>query len=810
MKGKRLRRLSGTVLIMVLTVMLVLIIMLMATLTVVTTASQRIYTKYEENQAYYTARSALDVYVEKLLRDKDGYAMKSAGVEWKYVYADADGNEKLQDSSTHMKQGLALQLDLYNLKSLNKDVSGNALTDFGVMENADSASGVFCTKTGYRDFASTANEYIMYQVQMPSSTDSSSGRSQISDNVKDKSNNTYNDITIKIEVLDRRYSLGGSNADAFEAAISTNEALFASAVVSAAKDTAAITGSLTLRDLKKAILLGDRKKDKMTLKVTATAAFRGAEESAVLVFDISDPPIINGTRAITAFGSASSIDNMTVVGGVSVPNDTTAENTGAITGNVYIKGDYNNGDGGTSYELIDSECFYIESGNCTWTNSLNIKGYNSKSPTDSDYKNTRPFLFVDGIYGNSLNAANAGFPGNEVDLLTKGISGLNNGFEHYGDIYVDGNIDFSGLGANTPKIDGDIYVSGTVTYGVDGDGDTVYPKKPGGGSVSVISASVSFTDSDTSTADKIDIVLPNGVKKTLPTETSIYSEHYKDNDITDPTKLFTAEELAYLTKEQRLNGETTTKTFASEAALVSGSNNWYIYNNVLCYGHMVTSPWGSYMEKDGEITASQDPELGTVYTMTSGSYKFAPNSTSLSGNGKILVSGGGIVDLYLTPGTYQNDLCIVVDDDTTLRIFGDTPSGNYDMHNVTIANRSIYNAIENGKDVYVGQKGSGMVAPTISMYFDSGSTISMKKTLFTGYVQGPDAEVAISESISIDNVKYNNVSIGTKKLTVIGSILCKDLNCTDMGGVAYINPNVPTTAEGDPILNFEAVQYRRN
>ena len=56
-----------------------------------------------------------------------------------------------------MKQGLALQLDLYNLKSLNKDVSGNALTDFGVMENADSASGVFCTKTGYRDFASTAN-----------------------------------------------------------------------------------------------------------------------------------------------------------------------------------------------------------------------------------------------------------------------------------------------------------------------------------------------------------------------------------------------------------------------------------------------------------------------------------------------------------------------------------------------------------------------------------------------------------------------------------------------------------------------------
>ena len=100
MKGKRLRRLSGTVLIMVLTVMLVLIIMLMATLTVVTTASQRIYTKYEENQAYYSARSALDVFTQNMLYDKSYYAYEDSGNKKTFTHGSG--------VSDPMKQGLAM------------------------------------------------------------------------------------------------------------------------------------------------------------------------------------------------------------------------------------------------------------------------------------------------------------------------------------------------------------------------------------------------------------------------------------------------------------------------------------------------------------------------------------------------------------------------------------------------------------------------------------------------------------------------------------------------------------------------------
>lgn len=779
MKGKRLRSFSGTVLIMVLTVMLVLIIMLMATLTVVTTASQRIYTKYEENQAYYTARSALDVYVEKLLRDKDGYAMKSAGVEWKYVYADADGNEKLQDSSTHMKQGLALQLDLYNLKSLNKDVSGNALTDFGVMENADSASGVFCTKSGYRDFASTANEYIMYQVQMPSSTDSSSGRSQISDNVKDKSNNTYNDITIKIEVLDRRYSLGGSNADAFEAAISTNEALFASAVVSAANDTAAITGSLTLGDLKEAILLGDRKKDKMTLKVTATAAFRGAEESAVLVFDISDPPIPNGTRAITALGQTSELVNITVIGGISTPADAQAENA-IVIGDTFMdkNGDFTSGSGSV-FELNNRECLYI-GGNINYQNSLTVKANESATSI-----NERPFVYVGGNLTITANADRIKVDGSyPVDLIINGdlIVTTNQAFTGWhGNVYVNGTIDFTQSGDHTNFVDGTVYSSNAIKYN-DGDNGSK-PLDP--------SFIDSFTiDDQSATGGDKRIMLPGGGEKILPVKEKIYNEHYADGN--NGTDAFTAEDLALVSKMDRERGVRASTTFKDMADGIADVAN-ILYNQN-----------GNWYDGDWKLRPNNELTNGTYYV------------PSCVGNNwfNLDVKGGGTVELIIAPGKYSGT--ITVYDNTVLKIYGykeGTVGAEeyYTFQNMKMYNQEIYDQITGNKPIYVGQSGANIIAPTIYWYFGKNTkVVSDGDDFFAAYIQSPEAAVELRSNNEVDKLYYNDVFIGKKKVNVLGSVLCNELKTMNQAGVAYINPNVPTTAEGDPILNFEAVQYRRN
>lgn len=60
---------KGVVLVMVVTVMFILMIMLLATLSVVSSTTRRTLTKFEENQAYYTSRSVLDVYIDEYLED---------------------------------------------------------------------------------------------------------------------------------------------------------------------------------------------------------------------------------------------------------------------------------------------------------------------------------------------------------------------------------------------------------------------------------------------------------------------------------------------------------------------------------------------------------------------------------------------------------------------------------------------------------------------------------------------------------------------------------------------------------------------
>ncbi|MDE7290386.1 MAG: hypothetical protein K2N71_12975, partial [Oscillospiraceae bacterium] len=118
---KRRQSLSGAVLVMILTVMFVLIILLTATLTTVTTANQRIYTKFEENQAYYTARSALDVFTQNMLGDAKYIAQDTGNRQYEY------GKNK----NANMKQGLGIQLDLYSITAQSgHNVTQKVLYDY--------------------------------------------------------------------------------------------------------------------------------------------------------------------------------------------------------------------------------------------------------------------------------------------------------------------------------------------------------------------------------------------------------------------------------------------------------------------------------------------------------------------------------------------------------------------------------------------------------------------------------------------------------------------------------------------------------
>ncbi|MBQ4486206.1 MAG: hypothetical protein II936_04270, partial [Oscillospiraceae bacterium] len=100
---------KGAVLIMVLTVMFVLIFLLAGAVAVVYTSNNRVMMQYEESQAYYTARSVLETYKNALLSDNTDL---TGGT---YYYYDTTGASPAITSIPKVKQGRALELDLYSV-----------------------------------------------------------------------------------------------------------------------------------------------------------------------------------------------------------------------------------------------------------------------------------------------------------------------------------------------------------------------------------------------------------------------------------------------------------------------------------------------------------------------------------------------------------------------------------------------------------------------------------------------------------------------------------------------------------------------
>lgn len=777
---KRRRSLSGAVLIMILTVMFVLIILLTATLTTVTTANQRIYTKFEENQAYYTARSALDVFTMNMLDDGDYVATKADNVSTiDYDYTKPDGT----NDTVPMKQGLALQLDLYMLKPQSgfQSVDQNDLKTF-VTNTTDTKLKLKQYEKCYgTDSSKVQNngkpvtdpeyaEYIEYEVELPQLEDGSNKYGKLSD----KESNIPK-AKIKVELLERTYDIGSYDISSY----TDKEDFFENGSAS---------------DKAEAVVSGNRENDTMRVKITATTTFDGVDGIAVLILDNTKPVVPNGTRAITTFGNTK-MNNMTIVGGVASQVDVEAGNTGDIVGDVFIDGNFKNDNGGSSFQLIEEQCMYI-GGSFTAANSFKLIGAKA-----SVSKDERPFVYIagDGM-GNAYNAK----PGvnqctndkdgdtTYYDLLINGDMnfGTENGvFNHNGDIYVTGNINFSTTGQR-PVINGSIYAGGTVTYALDGDGNALAPI----GTSVTEGAAVSFADKDTSTSDVIDIILPGSVKKSMPTDQKIYSEHYLDNDMTKSK--FTAEDLYFVSDEDRKNGVNvpTTNTFES---IVSGATEVYCRN-------------GGVYKSSTESESNKYPKNATYtdyYELTDGTY-YIDNQDSQQY--KFFITGSE-VNLIFKPGTFMGD--IIVDDTTKVKVSGSKTKDNYTFQNFKMAGETIYNAITNsGTSLYVGQSGTSLIAPKIYWFFGKDSNLSIENgSIIAAYVQSPEAIVALKNRPTVDNVVYNDVNIGTKGLSIIGSLLCGDMLAGhDHGGVAYINPNVPSVNPGEPIHNFETFQYVRS
>lgn len=799
MKGKRLRRLSGTVLIMVLTVMLVLIIMLMATLTVVTTASQRIYTKYEENQAYYSARSALDVFTQNMLGDS-AYYVYNGGSTKKYEYGTG--------TQADMTQGLALQLDLYKIEAQSgQNISQSVLTSAHIPDKVQ-YNTYFGTEPGTTS--------ITYQVDLPDVSDGSNSYGVFSEG---------NKAGIKVEILERDYDIGTyKDPSGTEVTVpdGDKDKFF--------KKEYPYNG-VTNANIAEAFANGNRKNDKIKVKITATTTFMGAEGTAVLICDSSTPPENNSSRAVTTFGGSGS-DNMNIIGGASMADNVNWKNDGVVYGSSYAEKNLTMNTGATVH-LAEAESFLV-GGNFVIGNS-NFKLIND-SITD---KNKKPFLYVGGTLSLSNIDTNTF---QDVDIIAHGIdtrkfdeSGAHDGtsnkfFTGNGDVYCLGDLDLSAV--QNGAVGGQVYVKGKLIIS-DSNGHAIYfqagdahnPDKivnsfgsvfhvtggvetpsgitathaVAGSGIDTSSFNLDLPDiSGTSgsiadplgTTGKIDINLPGSVTKQVSTHVENFNDYYMKN---------------------------------SDGKLVESDGTTVITDA------FTTKPVPISAESRAGVTGFSPGDLGIdTAAPTSGSidttgatgpmkYKISPDKGY-----NFKIKGGGTVELVVdgSSGTSFSASEITVDDDTTLNVYFNCPSGStLTLEKWKICTKETSAAL-GGTTLNVGSAtGNNIKVPKINYYAGDGTTIFLRNGGFlTGYIYAPGATINANVGPFKNlKMKYNGVDVKNTGggdevgITVVGSVLCNKIDFPNGNGIAYINPALSDKDNGgNPIHQWQSTLYTRN
>ncbi len=440
---KRRQSLSGAVLIMVMTVMIVLIIMLMATLTVVTTANQRIFTKYEENQAYYTARSALDVFTQNILNDSKYYAYDDSGARRQYQYT-LDAATGTVSPLTDIKQGFAMELELYKLHALNDAgaASNITLNDYKNGSNDPEAKNYSVSNNGLYS--------IEYTVVMPTISDGSNDYGKFVDT---NSANTEQLVNITVEVEQRFYNFGGANGAAFDAIAQFDpetqketkhshtgdnclyekiqsdggpNAIFQAIYNSTSgvdvkivdkndSSNVIVEGKFKKEDLLTSIREGNRAKDLIRLKVTAKSTFMGVEGSAVVYYDTREGVKTNSSQAVTSMSGVSGDSGTIIIGGGSALSSFDIEENSTVTGNLYIHGSLGFASPRSVYFLKDT--VYTIRGDLTLTDQV---------PNERlKFEEAGSVIYVDGTMTFS-NAGSFSSAGKTANVVAKNITFANN------------------------------------------------------------------------------------------------------------------------------------------------------------------------------------------------------------------------------------------------------------------------------------------------------------------------------------------------------------------------------------------------
>ena len=360
--ARRPKAAKGAVLLMVLTVMFVLIFLLAGTIAVVYSARNRVMTKYEETQAYYTARSVLDTFVSEIfLDDTQTYGTGSESYE-----KDSTDTTKVK-TLTDISYARAFELDLYRVPIKTGTLQTGSLGS-GIVHVSDKTDDRYSswidTYEAKQADGSTKHlyEYDSHYFNMPFGTASSHtgtdwekyykqytlnstigatfSATSASDKIEYEVNtlddyrtgytggfnsNKLADIGVKpkitIEVLERMYDIDASVLPA--------------------------SGTPSEADWLDAFAAGDRENDYFRFKVTSTVEYDGQEYSTYVIFQnkMKDPQPAK-SRGLVSLSSATGSNTMGFIGGgamIHKGTGVTAPNGLMGSQDIYLNGDWSSG-----------------------------------------------------------------------------------------------------------------------------------------------------------------------------------------------------------------------------------------------------------------------------------------------------------------------------------------------------------------------------------------------------------------------------------------------------------------------------------
>ncbi|MGN0638969.1 MAG: hypothetical protein ACI4J0_11410 [Huintestinicola sp.] len=342
-------KVKGAVLIMILAVMSVLIILLAGSIAVVYSAHNRTELKFRENQAYYTARSLVEEFVDSMMNDT---SQKTTYKEVYYQKNEATGLIERKEEILDMAG--ALEFDLYKVPvSTETDPTkpnynkwyAEQVNGMSAAEKAEFDASMNFTQSACSDYTLYSDYYKQYFSKNWDSTcnvgeddtlvyeiNTSYLGSYGSDGTNTYGNVFNGDTTtvppIKVQVLERKFDMGSGSS------------------------------------VGERIRNGDRKKDHIVIKVSAEVN-SGTNEmpvttSLIVGSKYNPPPTTN--NAVVSMGSIESQASLHAIGGMSslFPNWTNLSNNSTTAGNLYYKGSVYLGGTDSHINLKDNEIMFVK------------------------------------------------------------------------------------------------------------------------------------------------------------------------------------------------------------------------------------------------------------------------------------------------------------------------------------------------------------------------------------------------------------------------------------------------------------------